>query len=477
MYRCKYIIGTSCIGLSIGIFYINKNKKCNSFTYDDVSKHNNLKNGIWVTYKENVYDITNFIENHPGGKDKIMLSAGKGLEPYWNIYKQHTNNSSIIKDILTPMKIGNLKNYDPEKYTNMSDPYINDPVRDSQLNFHSSSPCNAETPKSQIMDNWITPNELWYVRNHHPVPNIDVNKFKLTINDKELSLEDIKKMEHKKVISTIQCGGNRRGELNTIDKTSGTSWNYGAISTAEWSGVPLRDLLIKFGVLDNDINNGKIKHVHFEGYEGVKASIPIEKAMNSYGDVIIAYKMNGEEIPRDHGYPLRVIIPGFVGIRNIKWLKKINISDKEVDGIWQKGISYKGLPHYIKDANNISIDDIAPIQELPVQSCIVDILPDKEKLKIKGFAWSGGGRGIIRVDISCDGGKTWNMAELKEGSEQKLNKAWAWTFWEFDTTNKGGEIICKATDASYNTQPEKSEYAWNIRGLNNNSWHRIKWSI
>ena len=172
------------------------------------------------------------------------------------------------------------------------------------------------------MDNWITPNELWYIRNHHPVPNIDINKFKLTINNNSLSLEDIKKMECKKVLSTIQCGGNRREELNTINKTSGTSWNYGAISTAEWSGVPLCDLLIKFGMLDNDINNCKIKHVHFEGYDGVKASIPIEKAMNSYGDVIIAYKMNGEEIPRDHGYPLRVIIPGYVGIRNIKWLKK-----------------------------------------------------------------------------------------------------------------------------------------------------------
>jgi sulfite oxidase len=477
MSRFKYILGTSSIGLSIGLFYWNKNnnnKKVNKFTYDDVSKHDNSTNGIWVTYKDNVYDITNFIENHPGGKDKILLSAGKGLEPYWNIYKQHTNNSSIIKDILTPMKIGTLSNYDPEKYKGITDPYINDPDRDTELNFHSRSPCNAETPKNQIMNNWITPNELWYIRNHHPVPDIDIKKFKLTINNNSLSLEDLKKMKCKKVISTIQCGGNRRGELNNIGKTSGTSWDYGAISTAEWRGVPLRDLLINFGITDND---NIINHVHFEGYEGVKSSIPIEKAMNNYGDVLVAYEMNGEDLPRDHGFPLRVIIPGYVGIRNIKWLKKITTSDKEVDGIWQRGISYKGLPHYIKDANDISIDKIAPIQELPVQSCIVDILPDKEKLKIKGFAWSGGGRGIIRVDISCDGGKTWNMAELKKGSEQKLNKAWAWTFWEFNTTNKKGEIICKATDSSYNTQPENSEFSWNIRGLNNNSWHRIKWNI
>ena len=97
----------------------------------------------------------------------------------------------------------------------------------------------------------------------------------------------------------------------------GTPWNIGAISTAEWTGVELRQLLIK----NKDVIDGKVKHIHFEGIDGVKASIPIEKVMNPYGDVILAYEMNGEELPRDHGYPLRVIVPGYVGIRNIKRLK------------------------------------------------------------------------------------------------------------------------------------------------------------
>ena len=105
MFRNKKLVGGSFVGISCGISYLyskygNKDKY---YTYQEVKKHNNLNDGIWVTYKDNVYDITNFIENHPGGKDKILLSAGKSLEPYWNVYKQHTNNPYIINEILKPM--------------------------------------------------------------------------------------------------------------------------------------------------------------------------------------------------------------------------------------------------------------------------------------------------------------------------------------------------------------------------------------
>ena len=484
MFLNRKIIGVTTSSMAISSLlldkFIKKKEDKSIYTYDEVSKHN--KNGdSWVTYGKNVYNISNFVENHPGGKDKIMLAAGKGLEPYWNTYKQHTNNPNVIKDFLEPLKIGTLKDYNPDKYKDANDPYINDPNRDTDLKFHSVSPCNAETPKDSIMNNWITPNELWYIRNHHPVPKINIKDYKLNIfnqnNNYSLSFDDLKKLKQKKVITTIQCGGNRRGGLNKVDKTSGTPWSYGAISTAEWEGVSLRDLLLKSNISDNDVITGKVKHIQFEGEEGVKSSIPAEKAISIYGDVILAYKMNGEDIPRDHGYPLRLIVPGHVGIRNIKWVKNIKASTEEAEGTWQRGISYKGLPHYVKDAKQVNIDKIAAIQELPVQSCVVDVDEDEDKIKVKGFAWSGGGRGIIRVDVSPDDGKQWKMAELKQGSEQPLNKAWAWTFWEanfkkeeIDYSKK--EFSCKATDASYNVQPEKLEQAWNIRGLNNNSWHK-----
>jgi sulfite oxidase len=446
------------------------------YTYEEISKHTSKENGIWVTYKDSVFDITDFINNHPGGKDKIMLAAGKGIEPYWDIYKQHTNNESIVNDILNPMRIGFIKEYDKNKYNNVNDPYIKDPTRSSDLNYHSVTPCNAETPLDEITNNWITPNDLWYIRNHNPVPNIDINKYKLNIsstsNDYVFTIDELKKLKSKKIITTMQCGGNRRNNLNDYKKTSGTLWNIGAISTAEWKGVPLRDIIIQKGLL-----NDKIKHIQIEGIDGVKASIPIEKVMNIYGDVLLAYEMNGEDIPRDHGYPLRIIVPGHVGIRNIKWIKNIILSKEEAEGTWQKGISYKGIPHYIDDVNNINIDDIAPIQEMPIQSCITNITKSHDEIIAKGFAWSGGGRGIIRVDVSFNDGKTWKMANLKEGRDQPFNKAWAWTFWEakIDIPKDKVTVCCKAIDSSYNTQPEKQETTWNIRGLNNNSWHKIKY--
>ena len=408
-----------------------------------------------MTYKDNVYDVTGFIDNHPGG-NIIMLAAGNRLEPYWNIYKQHTNNKNIVNDILEPMKIGKLTDYVPYE---QCDPYIREPKRNQLLKFHSIFPCNAET--SNIMDNYITPNKLWYIRNHSHVPLVNADNYNIYINGTEITLKDIKeKFPKNEIITTIQCAGNRRSEYDP--KTSGTQWNYGAISTAKWGGVWLRDLL-------ND-DSIKGKHVQFESLDSVKISIPIEKALNPFGDVMLAYEMNNEDISRDHGYPLRLIVPGYVGIRNLKWIKKIDICDTEADGPWQSGISYR--PRRTKD------EKIPTIQEYPVQSVIVEINrydDNGEKYYVvKGFALSGGGRGIIRVDVSINGGKTWKDAKLREGSEQNVNKAWAWTFWDITfKETKNMDICCKATDTSYNTQPQENKDIWNMRGLINNSWHRV----
>ena len=184
----KLLLSNILIG--IGGYFLYKQKTNlyhNKFTYDDVKLHNK-DSDVWVTYKNNVYDITKFINNHPGGKSKIMLAAGTAIDPYWNIYKQHTNNPSIIKDILDPLKIGVLKDYDEQKYNDFKDAYVNDPIRDSELKFHSLKPCNTETPIKHIMDNWITPNDLWYIRNYHPVPDIDSKNYRLHITYKLASL-------------------------------------------------------------------------------------------------------------------------------------------------------------------------------------------------------------------------------------------------------------------------------------------------
>ncbi len=460
---------SSKIGLSIGaaistsIAYIHFSKPI-FYTRDEISTHNSLDKKVYVSYKDSVYDITEFIPNHPGGVDKIMLAAGKDLQPYWKVYKQHTNNPSILKDILEPLKIGLVKDYLDSDYGSPHDPFLSDPIRNPILQFHCTAPCNAETPIDQIMGNWITPNNLWYIRNHHPTPILSKKEYTLKINiskisQKEFTLDQLMKLDSKKVVSTMQCCGNRRGEFKL---ESGTPWGIGAISTAEWVGVPLCILL------QNIPKN--TKHVHFKSYDGVKASIPIEKALDPKGDVILAYQMNGKDLPIDHGFPVRIIVPGYAGIRNIKWLKQIQLSDREADGLWQQGIAYKSVPHYIRRIGNLDLNKIAPIQEMPVQSCITNM----DKDSAKGFAWSGGGRRIIRVDVSFDNGKTWQMADLKEGAAQPYNRAWAWVFWEAHNEKENGTsiVVCKAIDEAYNTQPKELELAWNIRGLNNNSWHQ-----
>lgn len=142
---------------------------------------------------------------------------------------------------------------------------------------------------------------------------------------------------------------------------------------------------------------------------------------------------------------------------------------------------FKGFGPSLKSLDGVDVERIPSLQEQPVQSTITG--PDKvvagEVNTLKGYAYSGGGRGIVRVDVSVDGGKTWKAAQLTDGSDQEMDRAWAWTFWEMDVavpaedTGKTLSVICKATDASYNVQPDSLEGIWNLRGINNNAWHRI----
>ena len=182
------------------------------------------------------------------------------------------------------------------------------------------------------------------------------------------------------------------------------------------------------------------------------------------------------------------MVPGYVGVRNIKWLTRVCAQPEEAQGVWQRGIAYKALGPDVTAPDGHDLSQYAPINELPVTSAILSPLPnatieadaDGDTIDVRGFAWSGGGRGIVRVDVSADDGATWHTASLGEGSEQPRHKAWAWTFWEVEVplpagaaANGGARLVCKAVDASHNSQPESPAGVWNLRGLANNSWHRV----
>lgn len=458
-----------------------------TYTRKQVAEHNTKEKGIWVSYKDGVYDITNFIPNHPGGFDKIMLAAGKAIDPFWRIYQAHEKRGGAVK-FLEDMHIGNLS--DPPVAAAFDDPYSKDPDRHPGLIFHNDKPCNAELPPELMMDSWLTHNSVWFVRHHHPVPVINQKDFVLKIegvgtNPVTLTMDDLRsRFLKREVCTTIQCGGNRRGEFNLIEKTSGIAWGAGAISTAKWGGVLLREVLMHCaGLTLEGIESRGVKHVIAYGLDDMEASIPIEKALSPFGDVLLAYEMNGEALSAEHGAPVRLIVPGVVGVRNVKWVGRISASMEEAQGTWQRGAAYKGFSPNVKSFEGVDLAAIPSIQDMPVQSSIMSPKPgsvhELDDIEVSGFAWSGGGHGICRVDVSLDGGKTWHTAELKEGKEQNLTRAWAWTFWEASLEvpeeMRGQEITicCKATDSSCNVQPETAESIWNLRGLNNNSWHHV----
>ena len=476
-----------------------------TYTMAEVAAHKTVETGIWVVYKEGVYEITTFIEEHPGGKARIMLAAGGSIEPFWALYQNHVADE--VAEILESHRIGNLAAADRVKSEpnakDPNDPYNNDPARHPALISRTMKPYNAETPPVLLAEELITPNDIFYVRNHLPVPDVDPNTYVLEISIQgkdeplRLTLEDLKtKFKRYEVDVTIQCAGNRRTALNQVKEVRGLAWDIGAISTARWAGPRLRDILKAAGLdLDDEELLNRLQHVHFEGLDrdfekSYTASIPMEKASSINGDCILAYEMNGTDIPRDHGYPVRAIVPGTIGARNVKWLYKVKAAAEENDGHWQQN-DYKGFSPNI-DWNNVNYKIAPAIQDLPVQSAITvpaagTVLdPESDEVKVKGYAWAGGGRGIVRVDLSADGGKTWHTADLKK-LPQPLTKSWAWTLFSAtipleadvgtdDSTssnNKKYEIICKAVDSSYNSQPDTTAPIWNLRGVLSTSWHRV----
>lgn len=214
------------------------------------------------------------------------------------------------------------------------------------------------------------------------------------------------------------------------------------------------------------------------------ASVPIAKAMDPRGDVLLAYEMNGQPLTRDHGYPLRVIVPGVAGCRSVKWVTKIIASDEESRSFWQR-FDYKTFSPNV-DWDSVDWNASPAIQNLPVTSAITSPAQgtlierdgdDELTVLVKGYAWSGGGNGIIRVDVSIDGGQTWQDANL-ERVKQDAGRSWAWALWqcevEIPKDHEGPlHIVAKATDESCNTQPERAEGIWNLRGVACNTWPKV----
>nr|XP_037867145.1 sulfite oxidase isoform X3 [Bombyx mori] len=371
--------------------------------------------------------------------------------------------------------------------------WVKEPVRDNRLIVKTAKPFNAEIPAKYQIKFFDTPNELFYVRQHMPVPELDADDHRLKVTVKgskirteEFSLRDLDKFRRVTTRAALMCAGNRRSEMNEqVKPVKGIGWMGGAISNAVWGGVYLRDVLLYSGV---DPEDTKGKHVIFTGADidatGVNfsTSIPLDMAMNPSSGILLATTMNGHPLPPDHGRPLRVVVPGAPAVRSVKWLQSITVSEDESPSHWHQK-DYRAF-NPSKTWETADFATAPPVYSLPVTSAICDpadgdvISVKNGAVQVRGYAYSGGGAKIVRVDVSADGGRSWWEARELQADAAPPQQHYGWTLWTASvpvaTQQKEVELWAKATDSNFNTQPERFNDIWNIRGILSNAYHRIK---
>ncbi len=321
-----------------------------------------------------------------------------------------------------------------------------------KLIVHSPRPLDMETPPA-LLDSWITPNRRFFVRSHFYIPQIEAGKWQLSIEGLvekpyRLTLAELGRMPSVERVVTMECAGNGRAYFEP--HVAGIQWRKGAVGTARWKGVRVRDLLARAGL------KPEAKHIAFDGADTglVTApdfirSVPVEKCLHP--DTLLATHMNGVPLPLEHGFPVRMITPGWEGAASIKWLTKITAIPDEVDGFFMK-TAYRYPMRRVKPGEAVDAKDMAALTSLTVKSLITS-----PRGPVTGAAWAGEAD-IARVEVSTDGGKTWNEARL--GAE-KVPFAWR----RFSYPSKpaaGATVMARASDSQGRTQPTTP--AWNPSG-------------
>jgi len=328
-------------------------------------------------------------------------------------------------------------------------------LRDGRI-VRGESPLNLEMPFERL-ESFITPTESFYVRTHFPIPVIDRDEWWLRVEGEvekpfAINYEQLLELDSVTVPVTLECAGNNRNFLEP--KVKGVPWGLGAVGTAEWTGVPLSILLDRAGVKPGacDIilegaDGGELEEAKRPaGKMQFARSIPLGKAS---ADVLLAYKMNGSELPPQHGFPLRAIVPGWYAVASIKWLRCIIVTNQQFTGYYQT-MDYA----YWKRRGDIG--ELAPLTEMVVKAEIAgpsqdEIVPANSNVRVHGAAWTSDSE-ITKVELSTDGGANWNDVTLIDKSIPN-----AWRRWEYQwrTPSQPGKqvLIARATDSQGCTQP------------------------
>jgi DMSO/TMAO reductase YedYZ molybdopterin-dependent catalytic subunit len=349
------------------------------------------------------------------------------------------------------------------------------------LTVLNDRPINAETP-AHLLDDDITPASRLFVRNNGiPPETIDVSNWRLEIggesceHPQSFSIDELKsKFKHHTYQLQLECGGNGRSEYNPPAK--GNQWTTGAVGCPEWTGVRLRDILSECGVKDDAVYIGYYgadKHLSGDPKKNpISRGVPMHKANED--ETLIAWAMNGEDIPKLHGYPLRLICSGWPASASGKWLKKIVIRNKVHDGAKMTGTAYRVPCKPVKPGQKVADEDMCIIESMPVKSLITYpksgiIHQQTKKLEVRGHAWAGDNQ-VKDVFISVDFGTTWKKTTLK-----KPKNRLAWQHWSSSVTlPETGyyEVWARAVDDQDRSQPMVLP-GWNPKGYLNNACHRV----
>jgi DMSO/TMAO reductase YedYZ molybdopterin-dependent catalytic subunit len=341
---------------------------------------------------------------------------------------------------------------------------------DAGLVVHRAHPLNCETSIPALIGGVVMPNAHFYVRNHFQVPRLDPTTWRLNVGGRverplSLSLRELRAMPSQTAVVTLECAGNGRSLLQP--PVDGERWDVGAVSTAEWTGVPLAEVLDRAGiaadareVLFRGADGGTVEAsqemVHFE------RSLTVEDALHE--KTLLAYVMNGEPLPVQHGYPVRLVVPGWYAVTSVKWLTDIEVVDTPFEGYFQR-------ERYIYDRGNDGTMGGEPVRLQRVRSLITDPGEGEEidcgDVTVRGVAWSGAAA-IARVEVSVGGGP-WQDARLVGDVRPH-----SWRWWELMTRiDRPGTVVlrARATDLGGRTQSEEPD--WNRLGYGVNAIHQV----
>ena len=315
----------------------------------------------------------------------------------------------------------------------------------------------------------VTPVGLHYLLIHYDVPVVEPETWRLTVRGERelvLGLEELRARPAAEVTVTMECAGNGRAKLDP--RPVSQPWLLEAVGTARWRGTPLRPLLEEAGIggAVEVLCTGLDRGIEAEEEQAFQRSLPLEEALR--GEVLLAYEMNGAPLPPQHGFPLRLVVPGWYGMTNVKWLERIELVDTPFAG-YQNSWSYR--LRQAEDEEGVPLDRMQP-RSLMVPPGIPEFMTRDRtvatgEVLLQGRAWAGHAP-VEQVEVSSDGGETWDAAELEPAGEP-----WAWRAWSFRWSAEPGEhvLCCRARDEAGNEQPR--EPPWNLGGYANNAVQRI----